>query len=129
MVLALLLGETLTGIVTNNDVADEGPLTELMPAWLANGITDLHGRVWRALAVALHLAIAVYAAPKGQNLLAPMLTGTKRLAARSAAPRVVSPVLALPVLALAVAAAVRAGRREPVAPSQALSAQGSGRRK
>ena len=32
LLLALLLGETLTGIVVNNDVADEGPLTEMMPA-------------------------------------------------------------------------------------------------
>ncbi len=32
LLLALLLGQTLTGIVDNNDVADAGPLTDIMPA-------------------------------------------------------------------------------------------------
>lgn len=110
LLLALLLGEVLTGIVTNNDVADAGPLTELMPAWVANGIDDLHTLLWDALvaAVALHLAaIAVYAVAKGQHLLRPMLTGRKLLPARGASPRIASSVLAVVVLAgSAVAAAL-----------------------
>ncbi len=94
LLLALLLGETLTGIVVNNDVADEGPLTELMPAWLANLITDPHQGLWYALlaAIVLHLAaIAIYAAAKGPDLLRPMLTGRKQLATTAAPPSLVSP--------------------------------------
>ncbi len=110
LLLALLLGEVLTGIVSNNDVADEGPLTELMPAWLANGIDDLHALLWDALlvAVALHLAaIAVYAVAKGHHLLRPMLTGRKQLPARTTPPHIASSVLALGVLAgSAIAAAL-----------------------
>ena len=51
MVLFLLLlqfGETLTGVYVNNDVADEGPLTELSPAPIANAITALHWIFWDA---------------------------------------------------------------------------------
>ena len=97
LLLALLVGETLTGIVVNNDVAAEGALTEIMPAWLANLITDLHELLWDALlaAIALHVAvIGIYAAMKGQHLLLPMLTGRKRLPATLPSPRLASPTLA-----------------------------------
>jgi cytochrome b len=80
--LSLLLGETLSGIYVNNDVADEGPLTELVPVSIANLITALHDIFWQALlaAVALHvLAIFVYWAVKRQNLVLPMITGRKTL--------------------------------------------------
>jgi len=105
--LLLLFGQTLTGIIDNNDVANAGPLTDIMPAWLSNLIDDLHTWLWNALlaAIALHvLAIAVYAAAKGHNLLRPMLTGRKPLPGSVAPPRVASPVRA--VLALAGSAAV-----------------------
>lgn len=112
LLLALLLGETLTGIIVNNDVADEGPLTELMPAWLANLVTDLHQAFWYALlaAIVLHLAaIAIYAVVKGHDLLRPMLTGRKHLAATAAPPCLVSVARACGVLAAsAVAAALLA---------------------
>ena len=42
VLLALLLIETLSGIYVLNDVANEGPLTELTPAWIANAITAMH---------------------------------------------------------------------------------------
>lgn len=112
LLLALLLGEVLTGILDNNDVADEGPLTEVIPAWGLNLVTDLHALLWDALlaAVALHLAaIAIYAMAKGHHLLRPMLTGRKQLPARSIPPRVASSARALLVLGgSAVAAALLA---------------------
>jgi len=112
LLLALLAGEAITGIVVNNDVADEGPLTELMPAWLADLITDLHALLWNALlgAIALHVAaIGVYAAVKGQHLLPPMLTGRKLLPATLPPPRLASPALACGVFAgSAIAAALLA---------------------
>jgi len=108
LLLALLLGEVLTGILDNNDVADAGPLTNLMPAWLANTITGLHALLWDALlaAVVLHLAaIAVYAVAKGHHLLRPMFSGRKQLPAPATPPRIASSVLALVVLAASVVAA------------------------
>src|SRR6202166_1324844 len=61
LLLALLLAETLTGLYVANDIADEGPLTELVPAWVANAIAASHAILWDALlaAIVLHvLAIA-----------------------------------------------------------------------
>ncbi|HLI13910.1 MAG TPA: cytochrome b/b6 domain-containing protein [Alphaproteobacteria bacterium] len=82
LLLALLLGETLTGLYVNNDVADVGPLTELVPAPVANLISALHDILWQALAaaVALHILIVlVYWAVKRHNLVLPMITGRKLL--------------------------------------------------
>jgi cytochrome b len=112
LLLALLLGEALSGVYVLNDVANQGPVTELAPAPMANAITALHWIFWDALlaAVALHLlAILVYAAAKGQNLLLPMITGWKTLPASVAQPRMASPLRAtffLGCSALAVAVLV-----------------------
>jgi cytochrome b len=113
VLLALLLGETLTGVYVANDVADEGPLTELTPASIANAITALHGIFWNALlaAAALHvLAILVYAIAKGHNLLSPMITGYKSVPADVQIPHMAGLSRALILLgcsALAVAAIAR----------------------
>lgn len=110
ILLALLLAETLTGLYVANDVADEGPMTEMAPAWVANAITSAHAILWDALlaAIVLHvLAIAAFAVIKGQNLLRPMITGTKVMPASVAEPRAGSPVqAALLLLACAVATAL-----------------------
>ena len=101
LLLALLLLETLTGLYIANDIADEGPLTEVVPASAANVIATSHAILWDALlaAIALHvLAIAGFAAIKGQNLLRPMITGTKVLPASVAAPRAGSPARAVLLL-------------------------------
>ncbi|MCC8402392.1 cytochrome b/b6 domain-containing protein [Paraburkholderia sp. MMS20-SJTN17] len=98
LLLALLLIETLSGLYVNNDIADEGPLSALVPVWLANAISDLHGLVWYMLlaAVTLHvLVIALYALAKGHNLLRPMLTGYKPLPPSIDAPRQTPALLAL----------------------------------
>lgn len=101
LLLAFLLGETLSGLYVNNDVADEGPFTAWLPAWIANAITALHTILWDLLvaAMALHvLAIALYAAAKGHNLLRPMLTGRKFMPASVREPRLASMGLALLLL-------------------------------
>ncbi len=110
VLLALLLIETFTGLYVANDIADEGPLTELMPAWAANAIEAAHAIVWDIFlaAIALHvLAIAAFALIKGQNLVRPMITGTKVLPASVAEPRAGSPLrAALLLLGCVVATAV-----------------------
>jgi cytochrome b len=90
LLLALLLGETLTGLYVANDVANEGPLTEWVSAPVADAITSLHAILWEALlvAVVLHIAAVVaYVAIKGQNLLLPMISGWKVLPASVLPPR------------------------------------------
>ncbi len=107
LLLVLLLAETLTGLYVANDIADVGPLTEIVPAPAANAIEASHAILWDVLlaAIVLHvLAIAWYAAVKGQNLVRPMITGTKVLPARLAAPRIASPGRAVLLLAGCVAA-------------------------
>jgi len=110
MLLALVLGEALSGIYVQNDVANQGPLTEITPARIANAITATHWIFWDWLlaAVALHtLAITLYGAAKGQDLLRPMITGLKMLPADFAQPPVASTLraaLLLGVSALLVAA-------------------------
>ncbi len=104
LLLALLLGQTLTGIYVNNDIADAGPFTDITPAAVANAISDLHGILWNALlaAVALHvLTIAVYALAKRHDLLRPMLTGRKRLPAYIPGPRMKATGTAVVLLVLA----------------------------
>jgi cytochrome b len=108
LLLALLLAETLTGLYVANDIADQGPLTEIVPARVADAISAAHAILWDVLlaVIVLHvLAIAAYAAVKGQNLLRPMITGTKTLPESVAAPRMKSPVRAALLLAGAAAAA------------------------
>jgi cytochrome b len=108
LLLALLLGETLTGLYINNDVADAGLFTELVPAPVANLITALHAALWQALlaAVALHLlAIGVYAAIKHQNLLLPMITGRKSLPPEVRPPTLSGPARALVLFGCGVLAA------------------------
>ena len=98
LLLGLLLAETLTGLYVNNDISDEGPFTELVPAAVANAITALHAILWNALlaAIALHLvAILTYALAKGQNLTQPMITGCKILPSAVSQPRIASAARAL----------------------------------
>jgi cytochrome b len=110
LLIALLVGETLSGLYVNNDVVDEGPLTEHVAAPVANAITALHWVLWDALlaAIALHLlTIAAYAVGKGQNLVTPMITGKKTMPAGIAQPRMASVIRAgflLAVSALIAAA-------------------------
>jgi cytochrome b len=107
LLLALLLTETLSGLYVYNEVADEGPLSEWVPAWIADAISTLHAVVWDVLlaAVTLHvLVIALYAVVKGHNLLRPMLSGYKPLPTTVAAPRQ-KPIL-LALLLLLIGAAV-----------------------
>lgn len=106
--LGLLLAEVLTGLYVNNDVANEGPFTEFVPAPVANAITDLHAILWNIILalVVLHiLAIAAYAIVKGHDLVRPMINGNKCLPETIAAPRLAPLWRAGVLLALAAAAA------------------------
>ncbi len=106
--LLLLFVETVTGTYVANDIADVGPLTEIVPAPAANAIDAAHAVVWDLLlwAIVLHvLAIGGYAAAKGQNLLRPMITGRKILPQAGPAPRLAGDARAAALLAISIAAA------------------------
>ncbi len=108
LLLALMLGETLTGLYVANDVADEGPFTEVASAQFSDAITALHSIGWDALlaAIALHLlAILVYAVAKRHNLLLPMITGRKTLPQTVPPPRIVGPARAIFLLGCSAVAA------------------------
>jgi len=108
LLLLLLLGQSVSGVIVNNDVANDGPLTAWMPASVANLLTDMHGYLWDALlaAIVLHLlAIGLYAALKGQNLVLPMVTGVKSLPASQPQPRIAGIAAAFLVFCLSVGAA------------------------
>jgi cytochrome b len=112
LLLALLLAEALTGIYVANDVADEGPLTEIVPAVVANLITDLHSYFWDALlaATVLHvMAILFYAAVIRHDLVTPMINGSKTLPQDTKPPQLASAARAALLLGCsALAAAVLA---------------------
>jgi cytochrome b len=91
LLIALMLGQTLSGLYVGDDIAEEGPLSEHVPASIANLINAMHDRIlWDALlvAIAVHVsAIFAYAAVKRHNLLLPMISGRKTLPPGAAAPR------------------------------------------
>ncbi len=104
VMILLLLAQSLTGLYINNDIADEGPFTEITPAPVADVIESLHTILWNALlaAIVLHLlAILAYAVVKRHNLVLPMLTGHKHLHPDTAHPRMVSAARALLLVSLA----------------------------
>jgi cytochrome b len=108
VLLLLLFGETLSGLYVANDIADVGPFTDIAPASVADTIAGLHTIFWDVLlaAIALHLlAILVYTVALRQDLLIPMITGTKLLPQSVAAPHIVSPARAILLIALSAVAA------------------------
>jgi len=108
LMLTLLLAETVDGVLLNNDVSNDGPLTEVLPNWSLNLIASLHVWLWYALAVAITLhvaAVAIYGFAKGHRLVPAMVTGRKRVAGSIRAPRMAPLWLAPVLLALCAFAA------------------------
>lgn len=113
ILLALLAAQVGTGLFANDDGINEGPLTKFISKPLSDQISGWHGIIFNVLMalIALHVvAVVVYMAFKGQNLVRPMLTGKKRLPAATPAPRMASQILAAIILILAAAIAVIVGR-------------------
>ena len=112
LLLALLLGQTVSGLFTNHDVgfaySQHGPLANWVSEATSERMSGLHLRLIDLLlvAVAVHvLAAAAYRLLKGQDLVRPMLTGMKQLPESAArAPRHGPAVLAVALLAAAAGA-------------------------
>jgi len=113
VLIALMFGQTLSGLYVDNDISVSGRWTEIVPASIANLIEDAHDRyVWDGLlaAVALHLIAILAYAVRGQNLVGPMISGRRRLPADTRGPHITGSARALLLLAgsaLAAAALVQ----------------------
>jgi cytochrome b len=105
LVMLVLIGvQTGTGLFSNDDGDTEGPLMHLVSKEQSDWLSHIHHLNFIAIevAIALHvLAIIAYAVLKRQNLVRPMVTGTKLMPVGAAAPRLVRPVWAAVTLALA----------------------------
>jgi cytochrome b len=69
-----------TGLLANDDVAFQGPLSTLVAKDLSDALTGWHSRLFNGLAVlvCLHVgAMLFYAVVKKTNLVWPMITGRK----------------------------------------------------
>ena len=104
VVLALIGVQTGTGLFSNDDGDTEGPLMHLVSKDRSDWLSHIHHLNFKAIeaVIVLHvLAIAAYAVLKRQNLLRPMVTGTKLMPAEAVAPRLVNSIWALVTLAAA----------------------------
>jgi cytochrome b len=112
VMLALIGVQVGTGLCANDldDGGDtEGPLMHLVGKDRSDWLGHVHYLNFKAIeaVIVLHvLAIVAYAVLKRQNLVRPMVTGTKLLPADVVAPRMVNPVWALVLLAVAFGAVV-----------------------
>jgi cytochrome b len=104
VMLALIGVQAGTGLFANDDANTEGPLMHLVDKDQSDWLSHVHSLNFRLIegVIVLHvLAVAGYAVLKRQNLVRPMVTGTKLLPGDAAAPRLVSPFWAVVTLALA----------------------------
>ena len=107
LMLALIGVQAGTGLFANDDANTEGPLMHFVDKDQSDWLSHIHALNFNLIeaVIVLHvLAIAVYAVLKRQNLVRPMLTGTKSMPEGAPAPRLVRPIWAL--LTLVVAACV-----------------------
>ena len=90
---ALLLVQAVSGLFSNDDIMNEGPLAHVAGKSRSDWFTNIHSVNFTLIeiAVAAHVvAVLVYAVLKRQDLVRPMVTGTKRLPAGLRAPRMAS---------------------------------------
>jgi cytochrome b len=107
VILALLGLQSGTGLFANDDANTEGPLMHLVDKDQSDWLSHIHSLNFSfiEIVILLHVvAIAAYAVLKRQNLVRPMVTGTKVMPGNVPVPRLVNPTWA--VLTLAVAAGV-----------------------
>jgi cytochrome b len=107
--LAVLLAQAGTGLFANDDIFTEGPLAKLVAKAASDQATTIHyWNQWALYAlVAMHvLAVLVHRVRFGDNLVGPMIAGTKALPARYA-PQDAGPVpVARAVVVAGLAAAL-----------------------
>ncbi|EHM02219.1 Nickel-dependent hydrogenase B-type cytochrome subunit [Acetobacteraceae bacterium AT-5844] len=108
VLLGALLVQAVTGLFADDQILTRGPLAGQVSGETSDFATFIHIRNFNVILalVGLHVvAVLLYLAVKGQNLVRPMLTGAKWLPASLAhrSPRLGSPLLALVWLAVVAA--------------------------
>ena len=108
VLLGLLLTQAATGLFANEepgtDYGEQGPLARHVGTATSAWLTGIHHQNFNLIlaAVGLHiLAVLAYRLLKGQDLVRPMLTGTKELPSGVAAPSMGPPLLAATLLGAA----------------------------
>lgn len=78
--IVLLVAQSITGMLANNDLGFSGPLSDLVTKDISDWATQLHGLIFNLVLVLVwfHLiAVFFYVLVKNQNLIKAMLTGRK----------------------------------------------------
>lgn len=78
--IAILLSQTMTGMLANDGVRFQGPLALWVSSELSDRMTELHGLQFNVILLLIwaHLAaVFFYLFVKGENLVKPMVTGYK----------------------------------------------------
>jgi cytochrome b len=107
--LAVLLAQVGTGLFANDDIFTEGPLAKLVSKAASDRATTIHyWNQWVLYAlVAMHLlAVLVHRVRFGDNLVGPMIAGTKELPVRYLAEDAGPTPVARAVVVAALAAAL-----------------------
>ena len=81
--LTMLTVQAVTGLFSNDDIHFNGPLSMLVSKDVSDRLTDLHGSLFNVilLLVWVHVvAVFFYRFVKGEDLIVPMVTGTKPVA-------------------------------------------------
>ena len=105
VMLGLIGVQAGTGLFSNDDGDTDGPLRDLVTKHQSDWLSHIHNLNFKAIeaVIVLHvLAIVVYAVLKRQNLVRPMVTGTKLMPADVPAPTLVNPLWAVLTLAVAL---------------------------
>ncbi|MEQ1668392.1 MAG: cytochrome b/b6 domain-containing protein [Sulfuriferula sp.] len=82
IMLAVLVMQVVTGLFSNNDLLDSGPLAHYLSKELSDSVSGIHGEMFDYLLaiIALHIAaIFFYRYFKHSNLITAMVTGYKTL--------------------------------------------------
>ena len=106
--LAILLAQVGSGLISDDEIAFAGPLTRFVSGATVNLATNYHKNIgkWIILAlVILHIAAIVFYLLRKQNLIKPMLHGDKQLAVAVPASRddATSRMMALAIFGICVA--------------------------
>jgi cytochrome b len=111
VMLTLLLGQALTGLFANDEVANTGPLYGWVSGAHSDALTRLHHRIFHILqfVVGLHItAVLLYLLVRHDNLVWPMLSGRKPAAEVPAGEEIHGSRLGLALLLVALLAAALA---------------------
>ena len=107
VMLGLIGVQAGTGLFSNDDANTEGPLMHLVGKDESDWLSHIHALNFNFIeaVIVLHvLAVVAYAVLKRQNLVRPMVTGSKMMPRDMPAPRLINPVWA--ALTLAASAGV-----------------------